>query len=145
MMNDGKDTRQKGRATKKGNIPIRLEPTTFQTEIECYNHYTNQSFPTRHHGSICHIGAGQPTWPIVWTPNWLNHHSTAICPDGQQADLAFRPKFCPDRIRKRPKFRSYLMHYIADRRQCSTNQQPVVLRSTTVQESIRRRLQHKGT
>jgi hypothetical protein len=35
--------------------------------------------------------------PIVRTSNWLNRCSTAICPDGQQADLAFGPKFCPDR------------------------------------------------
>ena len=26
-----------------------------------------------------------------------NRRSTAVCPDGQQANLAFRPKFCPDR------------------------------------------------
>ena len=29
-------------------------------------------------------------------PNWLNCHSTAVCPDDQQADLVFRPKFCLD-------------------------------------------------
>jgi hypothetical protein len=33
---------------------------------------------------------------IVRTPNWLNRCSTVICPDSQQADLAFRPNFCPD-------------------------------------------------
>jgi len=71
----------------------------FRIHIQCYNHYTNQSFPTGHHGSICHVGAGQPTWPIVHTLNWLNWlncRSTAFCPDSQQANLAFRPKFCPD-------------------------------------------------
>ena len=81
---------------KKRSILIGLEPTTFLIDIEHYNHYTNQSFCTRHCGSICHVGTGQPTWPIVQTPNWLNRRSTAICPDGQQANLAFRPKFCLD-------------------------------------------------
>jgi hypothetical protein len=38
-----------------------------------------------------------PTGPIVRTPNWLNCRSTAVCPDGQQADLAFGLQFCPDR------------------------------------------------
>jgi hypothetical protein len=54
-------------------------------------------FLSKHHGSISYVGAAQPSGPVVRTPNWLNHHSTAVCPDGQQADLASGPKFCPDR------------------------------------------------